>query len=200
MSRRCQLGDVSFFESFRLYKLRRVSLSVVHIRSKFFDHKPLLNIWAKKGRLSDRFFRYQVIISNFNNLQIIWTPGRFLFCLIWSVEMFSSKDLGGWKRNSHGDQVHSAKTDKKFIIWLTRTLLLQLRTTIFIPSVSHNWVEQRKFTSYLMVPIKIVKFLSRNQQKKFFNVFDWFWEGRNTNIGRLWPNSLMFMEVKVHAN
>ena len=36
----------------------------------FCDHKPLLYLWAGKGRLSHRFFRYQVIYTQFTNLQI----------------------------------------------------------------------------------------------------------------------------------
>ena len=44
----------------------------------FCDHKPLLYLWARKKRLSHRFFRYQVIITQFTNLQIIWTPGKKL--------------------------------------------------------------------------------------------------------------------------
>ena len=44
----------------------------------FCDHKPLFYLWARKGRLSHRFFRYQVIITQFTNLQISWTPGKTL--------------------------------------------------------------------------------------------------------------------------
>ena len=39
------------------------------------DHKPILYLWGRKGQLSRRFFRYQVIITKFQNLKIIWTPG-----------------------------------------------------------------------------------------------------------------------------
>ena len=38
-------------------------------------HKPILYLWGRKGQLSHRFFRYQVIITKFQNLKIIWTPG-----------------------------------------------------------------------------------------------------------------------------
>ena len=41
----------------------------------YCDHKPILYIWGRKGQLSNRFFRYQVIITKFQNLKIIWTPG-----------------------------------------------------------------------------------------------------------------------------
>ena len=44
----------------------------------YCDHKPILYLWARKGQLSHRFFRYQVIITKFQNLKIIWTPGKNL--------------------------------------------------------------------------------------------------------------------------
>ena len=40
----------------------------------YCDHKPILYLWGRKGQLSHRFFRYQVIITKFQNLKIIWTP------------------------------------------------------------------------------------------------------------------------------
>ena len=42
------------------------------------DHKPILYLWGRKGQLSHRFFRYQVIMKKFQNLKIIWTPGSNL--------------------------------------------------------------------------------------------------------------------------
>ena len=44
----------------------------------YCDHKPILCLWGRKGQLSHRFFRYQVIITKFQNLKIIWTPGSNL--------------------------------------------------------------------------------------------------------------------------
>ena len=41
----------------------------------YCGHKPILYLWGRKGQLSHRFFRYQVIITKFQNLKIIWTPG-----------------------------------------------------------------------------------------------------------------------------
>ena len=41
----------------------------------YCDHKPILYLWGRKAQLSHRFFRYQVIITRFQNLKIIWTPG-----------------------------------------------------------------------------------------------------------------------------
>ena len=44
----------------------------------YCDHKPILYLWGRKGQVSPRFFRYQVIIFKFPNLKIIWTPGSNL--------------------------------------------------------------------------------------------------------------------------
>ena len=44
----------------------------------YCDHKPILYLWGRKGQLSHRIFRYQVIITKFQNLKIIWTPGSNL--------------------------------------------------------------------------------------------------------------------------
>ena len=44
----------------------------------YCDHKPILYIWRRKGQLSHRFFRYQVIITKFQNLKIVGTPGSNL--------------------------------------------------------------------------------------------------------------------------
>ena len=44
----------------------------------YCDHKPILYLWGRKGQLSHRFFRYQVIMTKFQNLKIIWTPGSNL--------------------------------------------------------------------------------------------------------------------------
>ena len=41
----------------------------------YSDHKPILYLWGRKGQPSHRFFRYQVIITIFQNLKIIRTPG-----------------------------------------------------------------------------------------------------------------------------
>ena len=44
----------------------------------YCDQKPILYLWARRGKLSHRFFRYQLIITQFQNLKIIWTPGKNL--------------------------------------------------------------------------------------------------------------------------
>ena len=44
----------------------------------YCDHKPILYLWGRKGQLSHRFFRYQVIIMKLQNPKIIWIPGSNL--------------------------------------------------------------------------------------------------------------------------
>ena len=41
----------------------------------YCDHKPILYLWGRKEQLLHRFFWYQEIITKFQNLKIIWTPG-----------------------------------------------------------------------------------------------------------------------------
>ena len=40
----------------------------------YCDHKPIGHLWGRKGQLSHRFFRHEVIITKFQNLKIIWIP------------------------------------------------------------------------------------------------------------------------------
>ena len=61
-----------------LQTYERSIISSAHPIKNFCDHKRLLYLWARKGRLSHRCLRYQMIITLFTNLQIIWTPGKKL--------------------------------------------------------------------------------------------------------------------------
>ena len=66
-------GIVSTLQTYENYTIG--SLFPIYL---FCDHKPILYLWGRKGQLSHRFFRYQVIITKFQNLKIIWTPGSNL--------------------------------------------------------------------------------------------------------------------------
>ena len=44
----------------------------------FCNQKPILYLWGQQAHLSHRIFKYQVIITKFHNLKIIWTPGSKL--------------------------------------------------------------------------------------------------------------------------
>ena len=44
----------------------------------YCDHRPILFLWSRRGQMSHRFFKYQVVITKFQNLQIIYTEGKNL--------------------------------------------------------------------------------------------------------------------------
>ena len=44
----------------------------------YTDHEALIYLWGRRGKLSHRYFRYQLVISQFQNLKIIWTEGKNL--------------------------------------------------------------------------------------------------------------------------
>ena len=44
----------------------------------YCDHRHILFIWSRKGQLSHRLFKYQVVLTKFNNLKIMYTPGSNL--------------------------------------------------------------------------------------------------------------------------
>ena len=45
---------------------------------RYCDHRPILFFWSRCGQMSHRFFKYQVVITKFQNLQIIYTEGKNL--------------------------------------------------------------------------------------------------------------------------
>ena len=44
----------------------------------FCNHRPILFLWSRRGQLSHRFFKYQVVLTKFQNLKIIYTEGKNL--------------------------------------------------------------------------------------------------------------------------
>ena len=44
----------------------------------YCDHRPILFLWSRRGQMSPRFFKYQVVITKFQNFQIIYTEGKNL--------------------------------------------------------------------------------------------------------------------------
>ena len=44
----------------------------------YCDHEPIFYLWGRKGQVSHRFFKNQVIITKFHNLKITLTPGSNL--------------------------------------------------------------------------------------------------------------------------
>ena len=41
----------------------------------YCDHRPILFLRSRRGQMSHRFFKYQVVITKFQNLQIVYTKG-----------------------------------------------------------------------------------------------------------------------------
>ena len=61
-----------------VYALQTYEHNIIGSRFPIYlycDHKPILYLWGRKGQLSHRFVCYQVIITKFQNLKNIWTPG-----------------------------------------------------------------------------------------------------------------------------
>ena len=42
----------------------------------YCDHRPFLFLWSRRGQMSNRFLKYQVVITKFQNLQILHTEGK----------------------------------------------------------------------------------------------------------------------------
>ena len=66
-------GVISALQTYEHYLIG--SLHHVYV---YTDHKPLMYLWGRSGKLSHRFFRYQLVISQFQNMKIIWTKGKNL--------------------------------------------------------------------------------------------------------------------------
>ena len=145
----------------------------------FSDHKPLLYFWARKRRFFHQLLPYQVIITQFNNLRIIWTPEKNLTFPYLLSRNVSFKDV-----NSHQlapknlkifPRISDASTtaDMMFNMSLTKRAPLMMKVTIFNPFVEHIWVKQRHFTLELMVLTWFVQVLAQYQLKlfRFFGFF-----------------------------
>ena len=44
----------------------------------YYDHRPILFLWSRRGQMSHRFLKYQVVITKFQNLQFVYTEGKNL--------------------------------------------------------------------------------------------------------------------------
>ena len=152
----------------------------------FCNQKPLLNLWSQKKRLFHQFFRYQVIITQSTNLQIIWTPGKNLAFPDMLIRNVSLKDLNGHQLSQKKFPRildFSTKPDVKCNIWLTTTAPLMMEMAISIPLFKHIWSKQRNFTLKKIVLTWFVQFSTRSHLK-FFNVSDSFRESKDFNNRR----------------
>ena len=66
-------GVVSALQTYEHYLLG--SPHPIHL---YTDHEALIYLWGRRGKLFHRYFRYQLVISQFQNLKIIWTEGKNL--------------------------------------------------------------------------------------------------------------------------
>ena len=65
-------GVISALQTYEHYLI--VSPHLVYV---YTDHKPLMYLWGRR-KLSQRFLRYQLVISQFQKLKIIWTKVKNL--------------------------------------------------------------------------------------------------------------------------
>ena len=72
------------------------------------DHKPILYLWGRKGQLSHRLFRHHVLLTNFQNLKIIWTPGSNL-----AFPAFVSRNVTVEEYQKHQSQHKKTPRDEK---------------------------------------------------------------------------------------
>ena len=61
-------GIISALQSYEFYVI--VSPFPIYL---YCDHRRILFLWSRRGQMSNRFFKYQVVITMFQNLQIIYT-------------------------------------------------------------------------------------------------------------------------------
>ena len=167
----------------------------------FCDHKPLLYLWARKERLSDRFFRYQVITTQLTILQIIRIPGKNLGLPILLSRNVALKDLDGHQLahkeipkdirffNQNGHEVqnlidHNTSADDEnddfYLIFCshlgeTKALHLQDDGTELICTLFES-----------------------KSPKALVNVFDSFRESKNVNNRRKWQAAPMVVEAEFH--
>ena len=167
----------------------------------FCDHKPLLYLWARKRRLSHQFFRYQVIITQFTNLKVIWTPGKNLAFPDLLSRNESFKDLNGhqlahkeipndirfFNQNGHEVQYlidHNSSADDG--------------NDDFYPIVCTHLGETKTLQLKNDGTEKICTIFDSKSPKALFNVSDSFREGKNINNRRKWLP--MVVEAEVHGN
>ena len=169
----------------------------------FCDHKRLLYLWSRKRRLSDRFFRYQVIITEFTNLEIIWTLGKNLASPDFLSRNVPLMDLNGHQLahkeipkdirffNQSGHEVqylidHNSPTDDG--------------NDDFYPIVCTHLGETKALHLKNDGTEMICTIIDSKSPKALFNISDCFREGKNINNRRKWQAPPMVVEAEVHEN
>ena len=164
----------------------------------FCNHKPLLYLWARQGRLSHRFFRCEVIITQLTNLQFVWTPGKNLAFPYLFSRSVSLKDLNGhqlahktipndirfFNQSRHDDQYlidHNSSADDGHDNFypIVCTHLGEITTL----RLKHDSTE------------RICKVFDSTSPKAPLNVPDSFRAGKNINSRRKWQALPMVVET-----
>ena len=169
----------------------------------FCDHKPLLFLWARKRRLSHRFFRYQVIITQIANLQIIWTPGKNLTFPDLLSRNASLKDLTGNELphqeipkdirffNQSGHEVQCLNDNNSSADDGNDDFYAIVCTHLDKTKEHHLKKDGTEI---------ICTIFDSKSPKAFFNVSDSFREGKNINKRRKRQSPPMVVEAAVHEN
>ena len=169
----------------------------------FCDHKPLLYLWARKGRLSHRFFRYQVIITQFTNLQIIWTPGKNLAFPDLLSRNVSLKDLNGHQllhKEIPKDIKFFSQSGHEVQYLIDHNSPAESANDDFYPIVCTHLGETKKLHLKNDGTDLICTVYDPNSPKALFDVSDSFREGKDINIRRKWQTPPIVVEADVHEN
>ena len=169
----------------------------------FGDHKPLLYLWARKGRLSHRFFRYQVIITQLTNLQIIWTPGKNLAFPNLLSKNVPLKDLNGHQlahKEIPKDIRFFNQSGHEVQYLIDHNSPAADENDDFYPIVCTHLGETKALHLKNDGTEMICTIFDSKSPKALYNVSDSFREGKNINNRRKWQAPLMVVEAEVHEN
>ena len=169
----------------------------------FCDHKPLLYLWARKGSLSHRFFRYQVIITQFTNLQIIWTPGKNLAFPDILKRNVSLRDLNGHQLThkeipKHIRFFNQSGHEAQYLI--DHNSSADDGNDDFYPIICTHLGETKALHLKNDGTEMICTIFDSKSPKALFNVSDSFREGKNINKRRKRQSPPMVVEAEVHEN
>ena len=112
----------------------------------YCDHKPILYFWGRKGQFSHRFFKYQVIITKFQNLKIIWTTGSnlaFPDLLSRNVTLEETKNLQNLHKEKPRDISFSDEFGSKIHYAIEHNDDGECGSTDFFPMLCQKGKEQR---------------------------------------------------------
>ena len=169
----------------------------------FCDHKPLLYLWARKGRLSHRFFQYQVINTQFTILQIIWTPGKNLAFPDLLSRNVSLKDLNGLKlthKEIPEDIRLFGQSGHEVQYLIDHNSPADDGNDDFYPIVCKQLCETKAFYLKNDGTEMICTIFDSKSPKALFKVSDCFRERKNINNRRKWQAPLMVVEAELHEN